>query len=276
MLQMIEYLLYGIISGLSGILPVSSQGHQKILLQLFGQVQMLPLCNLLIDLALLLCIMVSTRDLLKLYIQERSIRMRVKNRRGKRVILANSLDFRVASMAIIPMVIVYLIGSSVTDNLQHPLALSAALIVNGILLIIPEHIRQGNKKAKHMTGFDSIYLGVLSGLSCVPGISRIAAGTCGAATRGADKQKALSWVLLLSIPALAMLCVLDLVAVFASGFAFSLSELFMSIVSAATAFVGGYGAITLLRFLSVNVGYAWFAYYSWGAALFQFVLYLIH
>jgi hypothetical protein len=41
-----------------------------------------------------------------------------------------------------------------------------------------------------------------------------------------------------------------------------------------TAFVGSYLGITFIRFLAVKVGFSGFAYYSWGAALFAFILYL--
>ena len=276
MLQLIEYLLYGIISGLSGILPVSSEAHQNMLLSLLGKEHMLPLCDFMIDIALLACVMFCTRDLLNHYIQERSIRMRVRKRRGKRVFLSNSLDFRIVTTAAVPMILVYMIGRRFSESLYAPLAMTATLVFNGLLLIIPDHIRQGNKEAKHMTGFDSIYFGFLSGLSCIPGISRIAAGTCAASTRGADKQKALTWVLLLSIPALAMAGVIDLFAVFSAGFSYSVSDIIMCLSSAVAAFACGYGGILLLRFLSVNAGYSWFAYYSWGAAIFYFVLYLIN
>ena len=37
---------------------------------------------------------------------------------------------------------------------------------------------------------------------------------------------------------------------------------------------GAYLAILTLRFLSVNLGFSGFAYYSWGAALLIFILYM--
>jgi hypothetical protein len=47
------------------------------------------------------------------------------------------------------------------------------------------------------------------------------------------------------------------------------------LVSAIAAFIGGHLGVSLMRYLSVHKGYAGFAYYSWGAAMFAFVLYLI-
>ena len=44
--------------------------------------------------------------------------------------------------------------------------------------------------------------------------------------------------------------------------------------SAVVAGISAYFAILLMRFLAVNTGFAGFAYYSWGAALFAFILYL--
>ena len=82
--------------------------------------------------------------------------------------------------------------------------------------------------------------------------------------------------LILGIPALAVICALDiaaLVMVGAAGITFIL--VLKGILAAAAAYIGTWSGITLVRFLSVKKGFSFFAYYCWGAALFVFILYLM-
>jgi hypothetical protein len=73
---------------------------------------------------------------------------------------------------------------------------------------------QGNKDAKSMSSIDSILIGAVGGLSVFGGISRIGCTSSVAVARGADRQQAIKWSLLLSVFALASLCCLDLYQLF--------------------------------------------------------------
>lgn len=155
-------------------------------------------------------------------------------------------------------------------------ALALMLVVNGIVLIIPEHSRQANKEARQMSGLDAIVMGILGGLSALPGISRIGAISSYGLLRGADKQRVTNWALLLSIPALLLLCIIDLVFAFISGVGpITFAVVCGYIFSAVAAYLGAYFSIVFIRFLTVHSGYTAFAYYCWGAALFAMILYLI-
>jgi undecaprenyl-diphosphatase len=148
--------------------------------------------------------------------------------------------------------------------------------LNGLVLYIPEHVRQANKEARHMSRFDGILVGVASGLSVIPGLSRVGTGSSIALLRGAGRQNACTWVLLLSIPALVVIVGFDLIALLSSGFGMlTLTSLPVYLLSALFAFAGGWCGIQLLRFLSVRSGYSGFAFYSWGAAMLALILYLI-
>ena len=80
----------------------------------------------------------------------------------------------------------------------------------------------------------------------------------------------------MTVPTILFLLVLDLISVFTVGLTALSFWLFIGyILSISAAFAGGYIAIKLMRFLLVNSGLSGFAYYSWGAAAFTFILYLI-
>ena len=124
-----------------------------------------------------------------------------------------------------------------------------------------------------MSGWDSLLIGLCGVLGIIPGISRIGAMISAACERGADKKNAVNWALLLSIPALAVLLCLDIYGlVTVGGVAFSSVGLFCGLFTLTGAAAGSLLGIYLMRFLAVKVGYSAFSYYSWGAALFIFVM----
>ena len=126
-----------------------------------------------------------------------------------------------------------------------------------------------------MSLFDSLFIGLFGALSVFPGISRITCTTMSAVMRGADKNHALNWSLLISIPAIILLAALELIAAFTNPGAISIgSNLLGYILSALGAYIGGYLSIKIMRLISYNIGFNGFAYYSWGAALFTFIIYL--
>jgi hypothetical protein len=82
--------------------------------------------------------------------------------------------------------------------------------------------------------------------------------------------------MLLCIPLLLLLMMFDIVGIIAAGMAWlslvsALSLPGTGLLSALSAYFG----IMLMRFLAVKVGYTAFAFYSWGMALFTFILFLM-
>lgn len=271
-MSLLQSVLYGLISGFSELLPVSSQAHQAIMLRLFGADAREPLLDLLVHLSILFALFTGCRSLISRLQRERGLESRSRRRNKS----AGTYELRLIRSAALPMLLVFLIYISTRRYENNMTKLALFFVINGIALIIPEHSRQANKDARLMSGLDAIVMGVLGGLSALPGISRIGAISSYGLLRGADRQRVTNWALLLSIPALALLCMIDLVLIFVSGVG---SITFLTIVgyilSAGAAYLGAYLSIIFIRFLTVRSGYSAFAYYSWGAALFAMILYLI-
>ena len=86
----------------------------------------------------------------------------------------------------------------------------------------------------------------------------------------------MSWAMLLSIPALCIMCVFDIVGI-AGGVAVvsGFSVIAGYILAAIGAFIGAYICVFFLKTLVSRMNMAGFAYYSWGVALLIIVLFLI-
>ena len=94
--------------------------------------------------------------------------------------------------------------------------------------------------------------------------------------RGADDENVVNWSVVLTIPAMLFFVVYDFVCMFSLGIGIHSFGMFaFSILSGLSAFVGGYIGIMLLKVALEHSGFSKFAYYSIGAGLFSFILYLI-
>lgn len=270
----LQSILYGFLSGFAEFLPVSASAHQLLFMEVFGMGAG-PILDLCVHVAALLSLIIGCRTLLSSLRKEQANYRRAAQLRRRRGNTNTSYEMRLIKTATITMVIILFLRS-VADKQIHTLYLILFLILNGIFLILPEHMRQANKGAQHMSGLDGILMGISGALSALPGISRNGSIVAFAVIRGADRQCAVEWALLLSIPALVVLAGMNVFEVFSVGVGvISFSILLNCILSAAAAFAGGLIGIRMIRFLAVRLDFSAFAYYSWGVALFTFVLYLI-
>ena len=127
-----------------------------------------------------------------------------------------------------------------------------------------------------MTALDGIVMGLLGILSVFPGVSRTGVISAYATARGADSQNACNWAFLLGIPAIVFAAFFDVIGIIIYGFGVNSIVAFVGyLLSGVTAFCGGYIGITVFRTVLSHSGFTRFAYYSIGAALFTFILYLI-
>lgn len=274
-MNFLEQLIYGFVSGITEILPVSSLGHQELMNVLFGVQGRASLQNMFIHIACLVAVIVCNFSYLSRLYKEKLILERGRKSRKKVAAPLSTYDVRLLKTAIIPLVLGMLFHIFVRRLQITVILMFLFWLINGIVLLIEDHISHGNKDSRKMTGLDGAFLGLISAISVVPGISRTGLGLTFSSARGADRKKAFSWVLTLSIPALVLWIVFDIVDMFIYGAGISSFVGFLGcLLSAGFSFIGAYGAILLLRYLSQKTGYGIFAYYSFGASILCLLLYL--
>lgn len=274
-LQWYEYLIYGFVSGLSELLPVSSQAHQAVLRKLLGMSASLPVLHLLIHVGALLGLYAAVREHLQVLLRQLRYAAIPPRRRRRQPDLRSLLDVKLIRSAFWMLLLGFLF-LPVTKGLENQLHIVAAvLVLNSVILLLPQILPSGNKDSRSMTRLDGALLGLGSALSVVPGISAMATSTTVTLSRGADRQNALNWALMIMLPALAFWIGFDIYDMITIGAGISgFVSVLLSLLSAACAYCGAYLAVVFLRFLSVNTGFHHFGYYSLGVALFAFILYL--
>ena len=274
-MNFLESLLFGLVSGLTDILPVSAQAHKAMLLTMFGQDSEPAVLRLLIHAATLAALYLSCqKHILRISRQLKLARI-PKKRRKRPVDMKTLLDYRLMQMMVIPVVIGFLVYGK-TAPLGSSLSWCALfLLINALILFLPRLLPTGNKDSRSMSRVESLLMGVGGALGIFPGISSMGAMTSVASVCGAERTYALNISLMMNMVVNAMLIVNDIVS-FGKGLSsLTFGVLLGYLVAAAVAFVAVFAAIRLMRHLAENQGYAVFVWYSLAMALLLFIIYLM-
>lgn len=271
-----ESLMYGVISGLTEIFPVSSQANQMVMRHIFGVPQKEPIRDLLVHIAVFAAIFLACRGMLIKIRREQVLAYRMRRNPSQVRALKGVYDMRLVRTAAPIMVVGLFANLFFADFYDRRPLFALVLLLNGALTLVPTYMHQGNKDARIMTRGDSMLIGFAAACSAIPGVSRNGAIMFMTLMRKADKNNGVTWALLLTIPALIVLMVLDFISIFTVGIGtVTISVLGGYLVSMLAAFVGAYLAVNTLKVLIMRSDYSGFAYYDFGLALLTFALYLI-
>lgn len=272
--DLLHKLVYAFLSGLTEFLPVSAQPHQMLYRVMTGFDSGDIWLTLSIHIGALLALLFSCKERIKRLNQERRLSSLSRRRRNRQPDLTALLDIQVLKTAAIPVLLSLLLSRRAGELISGVLLLALALLVNGILLFIPRLLEQGNKDGRGMSRLDSMMIGLGGTLGVVPGISRIGGMISAGLARGVDRRYILDTALLLCIPATVGLIILDIFAAVTAKAVLS-GAAALCIATGGLSFGGAMLGIALMRYLSVKAGFTGFSYYSFGLALFSFILFLM-
>ncbi len=148
-----------------------------------------------------------------------------------------------------------------------------AFLVTGGLLFISDKLTAGKKSEKTFTIVDALIIGVGQMIAVIPGISRSGTTITVALARGLERDFAVKFSFLLSIPAVLGSFLLSLVKAFKAGIEWSSVPAYL--IGMVVAAVVGYFAIKLMRFLVNKAGLGKFAYYCWAAGIVTLILSIV-
>lgn len=267
----LQGLMYGLISGLTEFLPVSAETHRMLYLHLSGISPEPAVLRLCVRLFALLGMMLACRDILGRLRREQRLAAIPPRRRRRKPDPACMMELRLAKVAALASAAGLLFYSRFKLYTDVLWLHGAILVLNGILLYIPQFVLRGNKDARAMSSLDGVLIGIAAALSVFPGFSRMAAMVSVARIRGGDKRFGVELALLLYIPMLIVLSLLDFVELISVQ-----SQLGFTVCAAASAaaMVGGFLGTKVIRYFGRKPGFTAFAYHSWGAALLMLILYL--
>lgn len=272
----LQSMLYGFLSGVAEVLPISSRAHGILLLKIFGASGNSNLMLLMLHAALLAALHVSSRAHLTRIHRALALARIPKKKRRRPLDLKSLMDFKLLRTMALPIILAYCFYNSLSFLVGSLLAIAAFLFLNGLILYIPQFFPTGNKDSRNMSRVEGLLIGLGGALSVLPGISGIGAMVSVSSICGVDRSYALDNALMASMVISAAMVVSDAVRLVAGGFGgVTFRIVLVYLTSALASFLGGMLGVKLLKKTVGERGFSFFAFYCWGLSLFTFFLNLV-
>ena len=274
-MDLLQTILYSIVLSLADILPVSAKAHSMLISALGGGAAEPVLLRLMIHIGTLAALYINCQNHILRIIRARRL-SRIAKRNRTRPLDTNSLmDLRILQTMLIPVIFAFINYQKLHSLVGILSILAGIILVNGVILYIPQFLPGSNKTSLSISPFDGILMGIAAGLSLIPGLSCMGLVLSVALMRGVEKSYAVNLALLLNIGMTAGYIVLDFLGIAQNGLGIvSFITILYGLVGAAAAFGGTYLGMYILKKLAAGRGFSLFAYYCWGAAMFIFILFL--
>lgn len=275
-MNLLQSMLYGFLTGVADVLPISSRAHGILLLKIFGTTIDGNLMLLFLHVAVMLALYASSRSQIT-RIRRALALARIPKRKRRRPLDTKSLmDFRLLRTTAVPIILAYLFYDKLFSLGTSMLAVSVCLLLNGLILYIPQFLPTGNKDARTMTRVEGLLIGLGGALSILPGFSAVGTMMSVSSVCGVDKEYALGNAFLETTLILLCVSINDIIRIAGAGLAdVTFQMVLVCLVTAAAAFGGTFLGIRMMKSITKNAGFSIFAFYCWGLALFTFFLNLI-
>ncbi len=268
-LTLLSSVLLGVIQGVTEFLPVSSSGHLAIaehLLNVSGASASPPFFDVLLHLGTLFAVFAAywedIRDMvLEFFYGVSDLVHRTTPRRvppARRMIL-------LIIVGTLPLFAVLPIKDTIESLGDNMYFVASALLATGCLLFASDHVRRGRKTEKSATMLDALLVGVGQALATCPGISRSGTTITAGCFVGFDRQFAVRYSFLMSIPAILGANILSLKDALEGDILWA--EVPIYLVGVAVSAVVGYACIRLIRLVADKGKFGFFAYYCWLAGI---------
>lgn len=271
-----ESLVYGLVSGLSDILPVSAQAHRQLLLKLFGADSDMSMMRLFIHLGVFAAVLFHCQPHITRLLRAKRL-SRVPKRRRKRPLDTKSLmDHSLWKTMLVPVILSFFLYEKASKLQSSLLWMSIFVLINGLILYIPQFFPGSNKDSRMLSRVEGLLMGLGGFLGILPGISAVGASVSIASICGLERSYAFTMTLLMNLGINLGLIVMDAISVVNTGlFGYSFSMLANCVMAGIAALLGTYLGIRTVKHITQDKGYGIFAYYCWGVALFTFVINLM-
>lgn len=267
--------LLGFIQGVTEFLPVSSSGHLAVLQNLFGMENVGEtdmLFDVLLHFATLVSIVIVFRADIAAMIREfvaffKDARHPKPDndtpKPARRLLL-------MIVLACLPLILVLPFQDSIESLSSSTVFVGIMFLVTGGILFFSDRLKQGHKNEATMTVGNTLLIGLSQAVGTLPGISRSGITiTTGMAT-GLDRNFAVKFSFLLSLPAVLAATVLSLFKALSNGV--DAGKIPMYLVGMVIAGVTGYFAIGLVKKITAKGKFGKFCYYMFAAGIITIVL----
>ena len=265
----LQAIILGIIQGLAEFLPISSSGHLAILENFFGisENNMLFFTVLLHFGTLIAVFVCFWKDIVEL-VQE--LILTIKDLIGGKGLRLDERPVRKLGVMIIisciPTAIIgVLFGDTFEGLYSKPIGIACMFIITGLLLFAAETWGGGNRNINNLNARNSLFIGIVQGLAILPGISRSGSTLFASLLCKLDREFAVKFVFLISIPTILGSLILELPDGIKQGM--SGQSWGPVIVGVLVAFLSGLFAVKIMLKVVSNRKLKYFSYYLFVLAV---------
>ena len=176
-------------------------------------------------------------------------------------------------LATLPLVLVLPIKDELETLYYNSIFIGIALILTGCMLYVSDKMLPGKKNGGSMTVFDALIIGLCQCVATVPGLSRSGTTITAGIATGLDRQFAVKFAFLMSIPAVLGANLLSLIDAFQQGINWSYVPAYF--IGTAVAAFSGIASIRLLHAIAKKGRFGGFAYYCWVVGTLTIILTMI-
>lgn len=269
-------IIYGLLSGLTDILPISTQAHQVLLLKFFGTKDAGNLMNLLVHLGIFAALYYSSQTQFIRMNRARALARIPKKKRKRPLDTRSMMDWSLLKTMFIPCILGLYCFQYVQKMKQEFLLIALFLFLNGIVLYVPQFLPTSNRDSRTLSRVEGLLMGLGGTVSILPGMSAVGTALSVGSICGVDRTYGLNMVLMMNTFLTAGWIVYDILGIINTGLGtLSFTILLRYLITAVASFGGATLGIKFMRHIALEHDYSMFGVYCWGLALFIFILNLM-
>lgn len=275
-LNWLQSLVYGLVSGLMDIIPVSAQAHRALLLKFFGVTGKSDLFYLMIHLGICAALYISCGGHIIRMSRAKRLSRVPKNKRKRPLDVKSLMDWSMLKTMLIPVILGFFCRKYTAPYQNNLLIISALLFVNGIIVYVPQFFATGNRDSRMLSRVEGLLMGLGGTASVLPGISAMGATTSISSVCGVERSYGLSMALMMNLFLNFGYVISDIYGIFSGGAGqFTVLMLIRYLLTGGAAFGGTMLGVYVMRYFASNNGYTLFGLYSIGLSAFMFILNLL-
>ena len=264
-MEYLEFILYGLVQGLTEFIPVSSTAHLKVISNLLGIEDPGPSLSAIIQLGSVLALI--------WYFRNNIFKLR---KQSSKTIFDYLLQERLLRSILIGTIPIILLGGTIKiflpvffDNvLRSNLSIALVSFLMAIYMYIADNSKKKIRNLKNHSYSDSFLIGLSQAFAIFPGVSRSGVTISTALISGWERSDAAKFSLLLGMPAISVAAIVEFISSFNE---FSSYGFFSLLLGLSTTFLSSLFAINfLIKYLSAN-GLKLFIFYR---VVFSIVIFL--
>ena len=228
-MEYFEYILYGLIQGLTEFIPISSTAHLKVVSLLLG----------IDDPGHSLSAIIQLGSVLALVWYFRNDISKLKRKSSKNLFEFFFSQKLLMSILIGTIPIVFLGGSiklyapdSFESILRSNLSIAIVSLVMAIFMYFADRSKKGFTNLKNHNYSDSLLIGFSQAFAIIPGVSRSGVTISSALASGWNRTDAAKFSFLLGIPAISLAAIVEFISSFNELSSFSFYPLIIGLITA--------------------------------------------